>query len=145
MLGEFRHGIPKHGLGEFHTSIRAITIQREIRGKTFAEMSDKERHHPKVQRALEKAVQSYMEARAYLRQMCQDAGVDARTFELSLDVGEMSPNTNEANFSPASYASPNAMYDEHKDRVYFIDMGWGTWNSDKERVYRYIMEREDKK
>ena len=143
VLGEFRHGIPKHELGEFHTSIRAVTIQREVRGKTFQEMTDKERRRPKVQEALKEAMSRYLEARAYMRQMCKDTGVDPRTFELSLDVGELSPDTREAPFDPLYYMSPNAMYDERKNKVYFIDMGWGTWNSDKERVFKYILEHSE--
>lgn len=144
VLGEFRHGIPRHKLGKFHTSLRAITIQREVRGKTFAEMTNKERQRPEVQRALKVAVEKYMEARSFLREACLGAGVDSRAFELDLDVGEMSPDTNEVEFNPDSYSSPNAMYDERKKKVEFIDMGWGAWNSDKERVYDHIMSRDDK-
>lgn len=138
VLGEFRHGIPKHELGEFHTTLRAITIQREIRGKTFAEMTDAERHRPEVQAALKRAVNQYLKARDLLRNACKQVGVDHRTFELSLDLGEASPDS-ETGFRPLSYASPNAMYDERKNEVFFIDMGWGAWNPDREKVYQYLM------
>lgn len=139
VFGEFRHGIPKQSFGDFHTSLRAITIQREIRGKTLAQMTSEERERPEVQTALRAAVQNYRSAQAIIRQACQDVGVSPKIFEMSLDIGGASPDASEERFDPMTYTSPNVMYDERKKRVFFIDMGWGSWSPDRQKVYEHIM------
>jgi hypothetical protein len=141
VYGEFRHGIPKQGLGRFHTTRRAMTMQREIRGKTFQEMSQAERERPEVQAALDIAITNYLQAREVLRTACKKLGKRPKTFELSLDLGDASPDTREENFNPLTYSSPNAMFDENTGTVMFIDMGWGEWDADKEEVFRYLSEQ----
>lgn len=141
VYGEFRHGLPKHQLGRFFTSRRAITIQREVRGKSFAEMTPEERNRPEVQAALDTAITHYLGARELLRDACKKLGKRPKTFELSLDLGDASPDTREENFNPSIYSSPNAMYNENTGTVMFIDMGWGEWDADKEEVYRYLIKQ----
>ncbi len=143
IFGEFRNGIPKHMLGSFFSQLRAITIQREIRGKTFAEMTPEERSSPRVVRALMESVYAYCTARDILREACLEAGVRPKTFELSLDIGEINCDELETHFNPSNYSSPNVMYDEQKNRVFFIDMGWGKWSAKQEKVYRKIMRRSE--
>ncbi len=145
ILGEFRHGIPKHEEGKFHTSVRAITVQREIRGKTFTEMTPAVRERKEVQRALKEGIADYLAARDILIKACKEVGVPYKAFEMGLDIGDASPETAEAPFNPLTYTSPNIMYDERKKKVYFIDMGWGEWTAEKELVFNHLMGKKRRK
>ncbi|MBI4094015.1 hypothetical protein HY417_03560 [Candidatus Kaiserbacteria bacterium] len=135
IFGEFRRALPKRPEGVFATEYRAITIQREIRGKTFAEMTAEEKKRPEVVKALLEAIQAYDAAAAHIREACLHAGIDPRKFHLGLDIGAASPDDRPEDFDLATYSSPNVMYVEVKKKVFFIDMGWGEWTQDSEKVY----------
>lgn len=143
ILGEYRHGIPKQGLGNLHTTLRAITIQREVRGKTFSEMTQEMRERPEVQEALKEAITKYRELRAKVERVCKEINVDFKKFQIELDIGSASPSDPSQVFDALTYQSPNVMYDERKKKVFFIDMGWGTWNPDKQKVFDYLMMNPD--
>ena len=144
VLGEYRYNLPKTSLGKFDTKFRAITIQREVRGKTFEQMTLQEKQRPKVQAALKVALDNYLATRTTVEKACEHLGVREENFTLSLDMGAASPNGDERVFNPMTYSSPNVMYDEQKEKVFFIDMGWGTWTPDKEKVFDYIINRTQK-
>ena len=139
VLGEFRHSIPKHGLGNFSTSFRAITIQREIRGKTFAQMTPAEKHRPEVQEALRKALAAYDSMRNTIQLAARELGIDFKECRVSLDIGDASADERSISFDPLTYASPNVMYDEEKKTAYFIDMGWGAWTPYRKDVYDHVL------
>lgn len=135
--GEFRDTLPAHGLGDFSTSLRAVTIQREVRGKTFAEMTAEERRRPKVIKALKKAIRAHDKAERTLARARKIASV-TQDFKLNLDAGIISKDR-PRKFPYEQFKSPNVMYDEQLDRVFFIDMGWGTWDEQKKDVYKALM------
>ena len=105
-------------------------------------MTREERTRPEVQKALKTARGSDVNARAILEEACKTKGVDFKKFRLELDIGAASPDERDEAYDPLTYSSPNVMYDERKKRVFFIDLGWGIWTPDKQKVFDHLMNTE---
>lgn len=145
-FGEYRKGFNKHKPhGSFSDAVRIITIQRRIKGKTFGEMTPRERSKPNVLRALRLAHSKYIKAKKVVEKC--NAELKKRGFgvDLKLDLGAISDKSNldDDNFIIEKCKSPNIVYNEKEDKVYFIDFGRGFWSDDKEEVFNKIIKEND--
>ncbi len=62
--------------------------------------------------------------------------------DIALNLGNVSDKTELSNdFIARRCTSPNIIYNKDQKRVYFIDFDYGTWSSDKEEVFRYLMDQ----
>lgn len=121
----------------------AITIQRRVNGKTFADMTPEERSRPEVAAALAKAHGQYVDLKSRVAQACEHLGLPEDTMDVKLDIGHLSKHKTSDEIDPEmlkSFDSPNVMYDEARQRIYFIDFGLGDWDPAKEQVFKYLME-----
>ena len=120
----------------------AITIQRKVQGRDFSQMSEKEKQDPRLIASLKKGFGLYWQMKDALLAVTQDLGKDSRVMDVTLELGALSaePNSDEFDQEKAiHFNSPNVMWDEEKQQIYFIDFDMNTWNPDKEAVYQAMM------
>jgi hypothetical protein len=105
-------------------------------------MTPEERTNPEVQEALKAALLAYSDMTYAIERACIVCGKTPSTLRLSLDLKYATSGTNAVDVEKLSeFNSPNAMYDPRTKRVYFIDIGFGEWNSDKQEVYEYVLKQ----
>lgn len=121
----------------------AITMQRRVQGKNFREMTQDEKSRPEVLESLEEGFRLYWRLKRKLATTTKALGKPAGTLDVSLELGKLSrePDSDEFDKKKAiRFDSPNIMWDEEKQQVYFIDFDMKDWNQDKETIYQALME-----
>ena len=115
---------------------RAITLQRRIHGKTMKDMTPDERRRPEVREALKKALAVYIDAASTLDKVALLRDKMPGTLKLGLDIG-LSSDSQDAikNANLNELTSPNLMYDDKTQTIYFIDLGEGFWDTGMEAIY----------
>ena len=68
--------------------------------------------------------------------------LSGETLDAKLDIGHLSKYDNMDIFDPnliEKFNTPNIMFDEKKQELYFIDFDMNEWNEDKEKVFQRMM------
>jgi hypothetical protein len=138
-LTKFKNKNPQNAL---KADVRAVTIQKRVAGKTFKEMTPKERTDPKVIQALKEAHRKYIMAKQIIANSCELQGFDRKLLDIKLDIGYLSKKEHESVFTESkieTFGSPNVIYDEEKGQVFFFDYDLGDWDKNKQKVFDFIM------
>jgi DNA-binding CsgD family transcriptional regulator len=140
-LQKFKNKNPDKAL---KTEERIITIQRKAQGKTFQEMDKKEKTNPETIKSLKEAHYKYITAKKILAETCKLLNFPENLLDLKLDIGFLSKKEDERIFDInkiAEFSSPNIIYNQEKNQIYFFDFSLGYWNEDKQKVFDFIMNR----
>lgn len=119
---------------------KAITLQRLVAGKDLSKMSVEEKSDLNFLKRLEKAHQKYILLKFFVKNLTDELGLPTDTFDVKMDLGGLSDidHINIENLDVESRLdSPNIM-DDGKS-IYFVDLDVWSWNSDKQKVYEYLM------
>ena len=118
-----------------------ITLQRRINGRDLQKMGKEEKKDPLFLRELKKAHQKYILLKMFIASISREIGLPENTLDVKMDLGPLSDMDRFDIQDPTSIRknliSPNIMWDGQK--IYFVDMDTGEWNSTKEKLYAYLM------
>lgn len=149
VLGERRVSIDTTNLSAQElTRKTAVTLQKRIQGMTFQEMTVEQRMRPEVLNSLRKAHRLYIALKEFLREEALKLGLSEDTLDVKLDIGHLSKYELAGDIDEdlvMKFASPNIMYDERKQQIFFIDFDLNDWNQQKEKVYLEVMKESAKK
>ena len=107
-------------------------------------MSKEDRMSPQVIESLKKAHTKYIIAKRILGDSCELLGFDKKLMDIKLDIGYLSKREDEYVFNSQKlelFQSPNVIYNENNEHIFFIDFSLGEWNENKEKVYNFIMRK----
>lgn len=148
ILGERRVDFDKK---KFHKTkvdnrTHAITIQRKVEGKTLSKMTKTEKTRTDLLRQLKEAHAKYILLKGRIQWASQKLSLPETTLDIKLDLGGLSKKDDLASFDVdkiAEFSTPNIMYDDIKEKLYFIDFDMNEWNEDKQKVYDLVMSDEE--
>lgn len=122
-------------------SEKVITIQRRINWQDISKMSDKEKQDKDFLNSLEIAHRKYVLLKLFLGSILWKQWLWDKTMDLQLDIWVLSNkdgfSQDDLNFIK-SIKSPNIMWDWNN--ISFIDFWFGTWDSDKQKVFDIMMQ-----
>ncbi len=118
-----------------------ITLQRRINGRDLQKMPREDKKDPLFLRELKQAHQKYILLKMFIASISRELGLPENTLDVKMDLGPLSDIDRFDIQDPTSIrknlTSPNIMWDGQK--IYFVDMDTGEWNSAKEKLYSYLM------
>lgn len=125
---------------------KVITIQKKINWKDLSEVSFEEKMtNEKLKNELEKAHSKYTLLRMYLWKIRRKMDIAEWWVDLKMDLWAISDidtlYLNNPQFVSEKVKSPNIMWDEIKEKIYFIDFDEWFWTWDMEKVYDQMMSK----
>lgn len=147
ILGERRIAFDKKRFHKTKADNRThvITMQRKVSGKTISQMTPDERERPELLLQLKEAHATYIQLKERLRKATERLKLPENTLDVKLDLGGLSKKDDLSAFDAEKireYSTPNIMYDEDKEQLYFIDFDMNEWTADKQKIYDLVMSDE---
>lgn len=124
--------------------LSVITLQRRINGENLQKMSKEKKQDSILLEKLEQAHKKYILLKMFIRIISEELGLSPDTFDVKMDIGPLSDIDNFDTQDPTNIrrnlTSPNIMFDGKN--VHFVDLDFGTWDVNKQKLYEYLMNPE---
>lgn len=146
VLWEVNHGeqITKWMANVDIPQMSIITLQRKVKGANLQKMNREKKKDPILLTALEKGHKKYILLKMFVRQISEELWLSADTIDVKMDLWPLSDMDRFDTQDPISIrknlTSPNIMFDGEK--VHFVDLDFGIWTPEKQKVYDVLMEPE---
>lgn len=123
--------------------IISLTIQKKVKWFDLSKMDKNKKENNSFLLSLEKEHKKYILLKYFLWNIIDRLWLDKNDMDLQLDLWKLS-NTdsfekNNLDKINAQLNSPNIMWDEKEERIYFIDFWFWKWDSKKEIIFNEML------
>lgn len=121
-----------------------VTLQRKVQGQSLQKMPKNDKKNEILLKSLEKEHRKYILLKMFVRKISEELWLPPDTIDVKMDIGPLSDMDQFDTQDPISIRknliSPNIMFDS--TRVHFVDLDFGKWDEEKQRVFEVLMNPE---